>query len=288
MASPNSASAPKRKPLPSLYSTVSATVSPLTLASWVKLSSSLDGRDKITKIIAYLSRLLAWYYKSVLLLPDAAAKFTALKNTVQMARKPFRMGKVVNEVHKIRNCLARPTLSEVERVGDETKESPQQANALPLYRKVGMIGKMIGLAGFWCGDNVVFLTKGVNFLHHDDKDKRMTLGTRAHHFASRLYFFGAICHFLEGIENVRRHWKALEKAQLENVEDSELKKLQLKGFEMYVSLFKACCDITVFSNNPGVDLWKKKRGKKLSEAIVSLAGLGSASTVIWKNYPKNS
>jgi len=157
----------------------------------------LDGRDKITKIIAYLSRLLAWYYKSVLLLPDAATKFTALKNAVQMARKPFRMGKAFNEVHKIRNCLARPTLVEVKRVGDETKESPQQTNALPLYRKVGMVGKMIGLAGFWCGDNLVFLTKGARFLHPDDDERRMNLGTRAHHFASRLYFFGAICHFFE-------------------------------------------------------------------------------------------
>eukprot|EP00520_Triparma_pacifica_P004078 CAMPEP_0118650448 /NCGR_PEP_ID=MMETSP0785-20121206/10255_1 /TAXON_ID=91992 /ORGANISM="Bolidomonas pacifica, Strain CCMP 1866" /LENGTH=280 /DNA_ID=CAMNT_0006542829 /DNA_START=170 /DNA_END=1008 /DNA_ORIENTATION=- len=275
-----------RKPLFPLIPTVLATASPVTLASWVKLTSSLDGRDKVTKIIAYLSRLLSWYYLSVLNLPSTASKFQSLKNTIQMSRKSFRFGKTLNEVHKIRNCLKRPTLEEVERVGDETKESPQQSNALPLYRKVLMIGKMIGLAGFWTGDNLYFLTKGAGFIHHDDDAKRGRLAKRAQETASRFYFAGAICQLFENLENVRRHWKALEKAQIDYVDDTDLKKLQLKGFEIYVSLFKACCDTVVFSNIAGVDIWKKRRGKKLNEAVVSLAGLGSASTVIWKNWPK--
>lgn len=49
-------------------------------------------------------------------------------------------------------------------------------------------------------------------------------------------------------------------------------------------MFKAICDVTVFGNN--IRLFEKITGKKLNEGIASLAGLGSAITVIFNNYPR--
>jgi hypothetical protein len=48
---------------------------------------------------------------------------------------------------------------------------------------------------------------------------------------------------------------------------------------------KSCCDVMVFSNNPGIDLHKKWRGKKNNEGIHCLLGLISAGTVLYNNFP---
>ena len=64
-----------------------------------------------------------------------------------------------------------------------------------------------------------------------------------------------------------------------------LKTLNAKLFTSSVAVFKAMCDVIVFTNIDGVDLWKKHRGKKLSDGIVGLCGIGSASTVLWNNFP---
>eukprot|EP01083_Nonionella_stella_P219660 786616_1 len=52
-----------------------------------------------------------------------------------------------------------------------------------------------------------------------------------------------------------------------------------------VQFSQSCCDVTVFSNNPGVDLHLKYRGRKMNEGIQCVCGITSALTVIYNNYP---
>jgi len=98
---------------------------------------------------------------------------------------------------------------------------------------------------------------------------------------------GAVAFLIQSIRDIVNHEKTVaEVTSKEGVTEEELKALQLKKFGYYVSLMKSVCDCIVFSNISGVDLHRKYRGKPLNEGIASIAGLGSASTVIWNNYPK--
>ncbi|GMH94292.1 hypothetical protein TrVE_jg6595 [Triparma verrucosa] len=73
---------PPPPPLPYLNSTITSTLAPLSLQSFVTLSLTLDGRDKITKVIAYLSRLLSYYYL-VTGSPSSSLRWTNLKSKLQ-------------------------------------------------------------------------------------------------------------------------------------------------------------------------------------------------------------
>ena len=66
--------------------------------------------------------------------------------------------------------------------------------------------------------------------------------------------------------------------------DDALKKVEQKHFELFLALLKSICDVTVFSNNPGIDLHLKLRGKKNHEGFHCLCGLISASTVLYNNF----
>ena len=66
---------------------------------------------------------------------------------------------------------------------------------------------------------------------------------------------------------------------------THLEKTEREDFELCVALLKSIADVTVFSNNPGVDLHLKYRGKKNHEGLHCLGGLISASTVLYNNFP---
>jgi len=164
------------KPLPPLFPTVAASVaSPINLTPWVGMACTLDGRDKITKVAAYSSRFLAFWYAASD--PAAASKFGDLKAHLTMSRKAFRIGKFLNEIEKIRKLMARPTFDPLE--GDEKDERVKPANALRTYQKALMILKCVGLGGFWVSENILLLTRGSSFLYRDDKDTQKSLAKTA-------------------------------------------------------------------------------------------------------------
>jgi len=66
---------------------------------------------------------------------------------------------------------------------------------------------------------------------------------------------------------------------------THLKQTESKHFELFLALLKSCCDFMVFSNNPGIDLHLKLRGRKNHEGLHCLGGLVSASTVLYNNFP---
>merc|ERR1712183_598920 len=74
---------------------LSSKSSALDPSSWVKLMLSLDGRDKITKIIQYSSRFLAYYTQQ--------KRFSNLQNSLTHSRKAFRFGRSFIEIYKLWN-----------------------------------------------------------------------------------------------------------------------------------------------------------------------------------------
>jgi len=438
---------------------------PFKLKSWVALSLTLDGRDKITKVIQYTSRLFAYYYetvaKSLSITDEAMTSSTAekaataskmlysyyslktrryrnLQKALTTSRKAYRLGRTFIEIEKlmsmnlfhwvawhIRNSLMKNSglLNDTnddtaadddensENINNENENSEninnekehrhkfddQQKEAssvswhpdidkqkethhktpthlvnIPrqissnigwgpssysykmdkrtgnVYHKLSSLGKLlyismssiisenllqeressssspplwkvvftslkvIGLGGFWAGDNISYLYS-TGFLI-DDKKKSDTKN-KAALFATRSYFFAAITglylsgrewishrnnmkKIMERITDVRKILQQIEycdyenKAYKEHQQRQELSRLEstLYGMKkMHVKLclafLKSCCDVTVFSNNPGVDLHLKYRGRKMNEGLQCIFGVTSALTVIYNNYP---
>eukprot|EP00519_Triparma_laevis_P012051 CAMPEP_0182500546 /NCGR_PEP_ID=MMETSP1321-20130603/9471_1 /TAXON_ID=91990 /ORGANISM="Bolidomonas sp., Strain RCC1657" /LENGTH=257 /DNA_ID=CAMNT_0024705005 /DNA_START=115 /DNA_END=884 /DNA_ORIENTATION=- len=245
---------PQTPPLPSLNSTITSTLAPLSLQSFVTLSLTLDGRDKITKVIAYLSRLLSYYYL-LTNSPHSSLRFSNLKSKLQESRKAFRLLKFLNEWLKLKKLIHTPTAREKEGKGEETRE--EEGKGMPVYRKIGMAGKIIGLAGFWTADNISYLSKA-SFIYPTQPAKSAKLAKKAYDLGSRCYFAGAVCHLFHSVVDLKMCLE--EKGKVETgTEIEEYVKWQKKVTKCYVSFFKAICDVTVFGNNVGVF------GRKLNE-----------------------
>ena len=311
--------------------------------SWIALALTLDGRDKITKVLQYLARFLTWW----LARNPSAERFKALKESLTTCRKSFRLGRSFIEFRKIQElqvpraiCASlrqsvdssavvpnqnesRRTLKEmIASVGSKTSknflfdkvyrplvlatcsllgfENDKSASSLssPLWKIIGTAIKMAGLLGFWAGDNVSFLS-ACGFLDDMRTDKntrvnrRNETSTAFSKFANRSYFLGAIAGlyvnlkvYLEHRENNLR--KLRDKAEEEEDTDRAAQAWEAakaKEFSLLLALVKSCADVLVFSNNPGIDVWMKVRGKKLNEGIHCAGGLISASTVLYNNFP---
>jgi hypothetical protein len=373
--------------------------SPWKLTSWIALSLTLDGRDKITKTLQYLSRMLGWWFlamgaknaSSRLYGERQSMRFTALYKALANARKAFRLGRSVTEAHKIASMglvslLCWHLKQQIDRLhgddeGDgfevehvETKDSHKpprtivrrassnigwgpmtldddRSEARPslvrslssmAYRKMyrpmlsqmsstlasssarnrpsvewwdatGSALKMLGLLGFWLGDNVNFCAESGaldNYtLNKDDRlARRKQWQTFASNNANRAYFFGAVAGLLTNAYAYHRFRKdrltEVEQEYMQSFEDHhddeklekeeqahalrKLKKIQAQQFSLFLALLKSCADVTVFSNNPGIDLHKKYRGKKNHEGLHCLCGLISAGTVLYNNFPDAS
>ena len=360
------------------------------LESWVALSLTLDGRDKITKVFQYVSRFLAWWLVAVGR-DRQAERFEALKTSLTTSRKAFRLLRSLIEYHKLRTMGLFETLgwhlqqtihypnAAADQEEDEAKPPPrpvlrhrassnigwgpttvlsfsdtnsatdrlrrrrqsfyrslsgvayrfayrplasrlssrllgtdaeqqQQQEPTPLWKVVGAALKIVGLMGFWAGDNISFLT-GSGFLDDLSVDKKSRLAARkqlqtvASQTANRFYFFGAIAGLVFNFKCYREFRNGTLRELQEELDNElseddvfhseedrkavlkSLEKAKEKEFALFLALLKSCCDVLVFSNNPGIDLWKKYRGKKLNEGVHCLGGLLSASTVIYNNFP---
>lgn len=386
--------------------------SPWTLKSWVALSLTLDGRDKITKLLQYGSRFLAWWFvayglrrrgvnngaAAALFNKNQSVRFTSLYKAVAESRKAFRLGRSITELHKIttmglwgllswhfhRHMVEkmhlvdsnknnddkdaqgvasdgehykideqRRSTSDIElspvveaNAGDIVKETSTSLRTLYrtgcniLYQKIygpvlsrlvsltasisggtapkvelweetGTILKMVGLMGFWLGDNVNFLTSTGALDDYSQKlDKRLERRKRwqtvASEKANQAYFFGAVAGlFTSAYAYIRFKKDQLDEAKRDyqrtmmNSLDTEsaperedavrrLKKVQEKQFTLFLALLKSCVDVAVFSNNPGIDWHLKLRGRKNNEGIHCLCGLISAGTVLYNNFPDAS
>lgn len=198
----------------------------------------------------------------------------------------------------------RPLIS---RLSSRLVGSSSAEQAPPLWSVVGAALKIVGLMGFWASDNISFLT-GAGLLDDfslDNKSRlvaRQRIQTVASQTGNRFYFFGAIAGLVVNFKcyrefrngTLRERQEELDEVGEDDVFHSEedrkavlksLEKAKEKEFVLFLALLKSCCDVLVFSNNPGIDLWTRYSGKKLNEGIHCVGGLLSASTVIYNNFP---
>lgn len=106
----------------SIKASVSSKASPLALTSWIAVALTLDGRDKITKVIQYASRFLGYYYETLAgAIQDSnldddpiqkniyayyvikAVKFRKLYKAMNTSRKAYRFGRTFIELEKLRS-----------------------------------------------------------------------------------------------------------------------------------------------------------------------------------------
>jgi hypothetical protein len=80
---------------------------------------------------------------------------------------------------------------------------------------------------------------------------------------------------------LKMHYQEEELQRLENL----LIKVKQTHSMICIAVMKSCCDVIVFSNNPGVDLHLKLRGRKMHEGVQSMFGIVSAITVLYNNFP---
>lgn len=195
--------------------------------------------------------------------------------------------------------------------------------ATPAWKLIGGTLKLLGLMGFWAFDNFSFLTTSgfldpIHLGNHNNSATKSNSVTSvrarrkkwASENAARCYFMGGLAGLYV---NLRSFWihrngalaEARRKyhdgstsddgnnddngvAEVQQQRRNALKKIEQKHFELFLALVKSICDVTVFSNNPGIDLHLKLRGKKNHEGLHCLCGLISASTVLYNNFPNAS
>lgn len=275
--------------------------------SWIALALTLDGRDKITKVFQYSARFLAWWFTGR---SRHAERFASLKDNLTNSRKAYRLGRTFIEFYKIRSLdIHRAILCYI---NETSCCSPRQPPTNPLWMTIGSALKMVGLAGFWFADNVSYLATSGLFddLRKNQSDRlarRKKLQSQASMVANRFYLFGSLVGLLTAL---RSYWDFRtetlqplqtsldeEKATIESSggprsdgtqlqqNHQQLEAAKGKEFTYLLAVLKSFCDVLVFSNNPGIDLWQNYRGRKLHEGIHCTAGLLSALTVLYNNFP---
>jgi len=339
------------------------------LKYWIALSLTLDGRDKITKVLQYSSRFLAWWFLSKVRTSGTyhghGRRFTNLYKSLGKSRKAFRLGRSINEIQKISNVgllglffwhLKHQYLEDnYERKGNEevaeecrsgNKIEPEEPpssgvssisfspstrlaavpyledisqrmfsvlssslgavfpsndeSRIQWWKVIGSSLKTICMFGYWLGDNANFLTSSGALDNYKLSEKdRLALRKRWQDFtgkrANQFYFFAATIGLAtNAFAYYRLHQKnalrADEQDQIENGDASrcnaaELRKEEEKQFVLFLALLKSCMDVVVFSNNPGIDLHKKLRGRKNHEAIHCVCGLISAGASLYNSFP---
>lgn len=222
-----------------------------SLAAWHKLGLTLAGRDKMTKVLQYLSRLLAWW--------TASHQWRQAQQTLTLSRKAFRLGRGIGETENLGRMIW-----DVCGGGGHVLRT--------IYKT--------GLWGFWMQDNLAFL-----HVLGGAKTEAAAWGRGA----IRSYWISALAGL---VVNWRAYWEhrtnVLGPLCKEEGNELALQAAEQKQFSLLVALVKSVCDVLVHSNNAGVDLWKRLRGRKMNEGVHCLLGLVSASTVLYNNYPEHN
>jgi hypothetical protein len=174
----------------------------------------------------------------------------------------------------------------------------------PLWKVLGSALKMLGLFGFWTADNISFLTSSGLFdnFQLDNSTRiaqRKQLSTKASLAANKFYFAGGIAGLYVSLrsylewreEKLRTLQDRIDVAEDEDEERAAKQafdKAKAKQFILFLAVLKSSCDVLAFTNNPGIDLWKKHYGRSMHEGLHCLCGLISASTVMYNFFPDAS
>mmetsp|Transcript_24743 Transcript_24743/g.54302 ORF Transcript_24743/g.54302 Transcript_24743/m.54302 type:complete len:456 (+) Transcript_24743:324-1691(+) len=367
-----------------VYAGLEGKASFMELKYWIALSLTLDGRDKITKVLQYVSRLLSWWLLSRANSDGTSRahgkRFASLYKTLGKSRKAFRLGRSINEIHKISSMgllglfywhlkqqyleHTRKTIEGDRQKGgldeDHTKGNGRNveeslsyatasigflrsfrakfdANLVGISRRIRSLVsssfgavfpsneetnvvwwkvissalKTFGMIGYWMGDNANFLTSSGALDDHSISDKdRLARRKRWLEFtgkkANQFYFFVAVIglatnsypYYRSRLKNGQGQLdnencdgkleQGVDKDRIMESSSSQLdkhKQEEKKRFKLFLAVLKSWMDVIVFSNNPGIDLHQKWRGRKNHEAVHCLCGLISAGTSLCNNFP---
>ncbi|TMW59531.1 hypothetical protein Poli38472_004600 [Pythium oligandrum] len=239
---------------------------PFTSDTAIKVAFSLEGRDKINKIVQYGTRALAFYILSVDPKSDVGKRFSELYKVMQQARKGFRLGKSATFYKKAIQAMDNKTLSP--------------------YHKYLQLLQNWGMVGFFVYDNMVFFSKA-KFIAFDADEAAKRGGV--------LWFFANIAGFLLAMDKLNAD---VEKEKcildvLKTEEDparveslrSQLEHLQHDRFTKFLSVVKVTCDLVVSSNTSGIRLPERIWGNKLHDGIIGSVGCVSAAIVLYNTWP---
>jgi Peroxisomal biogenesis factor 11 (PEX11) len=318
--------------------------SSLDVQNWIALALTLDGRDKLTKVLQYACRTLSWWYaiRSARQVTNnnnssgsyyyaaQSERFAEAKAALTNGRKAFRLGRTLIELHRLYTMILQLSKS-----SSSTKSSNRQSSSCDLSKpslrstlsfmsfespwidSVGSAIKLLGLAGFWGADNASYLAQ-MGLLDDYSQTKQQRIQSRSKRqatcsaAANRSYFAGALAGLVVNVRAYLRHRRAAliplvtEEQKAEKDGDDvdtriairkRIDQAHRKQFVNGMALLKSCCDVLVFSNNPGVDLWKRgfvrglfrtttsSRNQPMHEGLHCLCGLISAATVLYNNFP---
>lgn len=242
----------------------------LSMDAAVKVAFSLDGRDKINKLVQYGSRAIAFYILSADPKSDVGKRFSELYKVSQQSRKMFRLGKSVTFYNKAMQVADNKSL-------------------LPGTKYLQLIQNW-GMAGFFVYDNMVFFSKA-NFIKFDADEAGKRGGV--------LWFFANVAGFVLALNNLNDDVEK-EKCLLDVLKTEEdpvriqslkaqLATLRATRFNKFLAVMKVTCDLIVSSNTSGVRLPERIWGKKLHDGIIGAVGCVSALIVLfntWPNAPK--
>ncbi|CCI41955.1 unnamed protein product [Albugo candida] len=232
----------------------------------LSVASTLEGRDKLTKLLQYGSRALAWYCFT-LGANEIGTRLSNLYKATQQARKVFRLGKSALLYTKFESIL-------------EKKCTSHYMRNLELVQNCGMIG-------FLAYDNIIFASKA-NVLKVDE--------AKAVRQGGLLWFIANIAGFLRAADSLKlnvdeendirkRLTFDLKVDQMEFLQ-AQLDLLQETRSKNLISLLKITCDLVVSSNTSGVRLSERVVGKKLHDGIIGSVGCLSAILFLYNIWPK--
>mmetsp|Transcript_32061 Transcript_32061/g.102036 ORF Transcript_32061/g.102036 Transcript_32061/m.102036 type:complete len:319 (-) Transcript_32061:390-1346(-) len=265
----------------------------ISLDSYVGMISTLQGRDKASRALAYGSLALSHYAGASFGDDGAADLFSKLSEGIQSGRKLYRLAKPIEELRKFLAAW---------RKGD-----------LPAWHISLLVAYHLGISSFWACDNVKFFSNiGLT---------RTLTSEFTDAGCSRGWFVAAVCTTVLAIAQLREHrqermalWNRYcqlrargrgrrgqeeRKAETTGTEDDEVSddaeiaslKVQLyfanlKQFDLVTKLIKSVCDMLNAMNMPGMDLPKAITGRRFDDGIMGICGTVSALIVVYNNWPR--
>ncbi|KAF3903997.1 hypothetical protein AA313_de0202739 [Arthrobotrys entomopaga] len=217
-----------------------------TIAHLLKFLSTTLGRDKILRLIQYISRFLSFYLYRKGYSAAAIAPFDAIKKQFGMTRKLMRVGKNMESFKSASLAY------------DEKAVDP--------VLKYAAVGRHLGYAGYLTLDSIHYLDASGIMKFNNAK--------RISETANKFWFTGLVFSIASSVYTLRRiaeRHASLNKQEAEHT--VEEKKLAKDEKAVKKQLLSDLCDITI----PGyaLSMWGFQG---LDDGFVGLAG--SASSII--------
>ncbi|OWZ12924.1 hypothetical protein PHMEG_00013834 [Phytophthora megakarya] len=239
---------------------------PVSLDAFIKLAFCLEGRDKLSKMLQYGSRALAFYVLSADPKSDVGQRLHALYKVMQTSRKAFRLGKSVTYYKKLQTLSDNKSLTEGQRY-------------LQFVQNVGMLG-------YFMTDNLAFASKAK--VLRFDAEELARRGGIMWFCANVAGFFNAVDNLNADVEKekcVRDILASEEDATRVEALQTQLETLRNGRFKKLLAVLKVTCDLIVSSNTSGVRLAERITGSKLHDGVIGSVGCVSAAVVLYNTWP---